>query len=230
MSPCPGGDTQPLSLRPSAQAAGGSLWFGLPVTGIGNSLVSLSVVADALRLDTNASPGRVLSAQLCAFANASCGSLTALQQTGYLRAAVSNAGPLPSDFTVVVRWPGFGGARQQTRCMRAPFVGSVACSMPLWRLHRTRRVCSSDAALGARTCLPHHAALHGVSKDARVPPSVLHVSMRLACNNVVFYRGAAPKQARAHRQPTAARPSCPWPRKRSRWRRAPPAASRLRCI
>ena len=103
MSSAPRGDTQRLPLRPSAQVAGGGLWFGLPVTGIGNSLMSLSVVADAMRLDTNTSPGRMLSAQLCAFANASCGSLTALQQTGYLQAAVGNAGMLPSDFTVVVR-------------------------------------------------------------------------------------------------------------------------------
>ena len=103
MSSAPRGDAHRLPVRPSAQVAGGGLWFGLPVAGIGNSLVALSVVADALRLDTNASPGRVLSAQLCAFANASCGSLAALQQTGYLRAAVGNAGTLPSDFTVVVR-------------------------------------------------------------------------------------------------------------------------------
>ena len=102
----PDADTQLTPLTHDTQVAGGNLWFGLPVTGIGNSLVSLSVVADAMRLDTNASPGRILFAQICAFANASCGSLTALQQTGYLLAAVQNAGTLSSDFTIVVRQPG----------------------------------------------------------------------------------------------------------------------------
>ncbi len=86
-----------------AQAAGGGLWFGLPVTGIGNSVVSLSVVADGMRLATNMSPGRITSARVCQFANASCGSVQALQQTGYLQASVQNVGALAADFTVVVR-------------------------------------------------------------------------------------------------------------------------------
>ena len=89
--------------RPLAQAAGGGLWFGLPVTGIGNSVVSLSVVADGMRLATNVSPGRITSARVCQFANASCGSVQALQQTGYLQASVQNVGALAADFTVVVR-------------------------------------------------------------------------------------------------------------------------------
>lgn len=43
---------------------GGPLWFGLPVSGITNSLVTLNVAADGLTLVTNASPGKILSAQV----------------------------------------------------------------------------------------------------------------------------------------------------------------------
>lgn len=47
------------------KVAGGPLWFGLPVTSISNSLVTLDVVADSLQLVTNLSPGKILSAQAC---------------------------------------------------------------------------------------------------------------------------------------------------------------------
>ena len=42
--------------------AGGSLYFGLPVTSILNSLVTLSVDASTVALVQNASPGKILSA------------------------------------------------------------------------------------------------------------------------------------------------------------------------
>ena len=42
--------------------AGGSLYFGLPVTSILNSLVTMSVDASAVTLVQNASPGKILSA------------------------------------------------------------------------------------------------------------------------------------------------------------------------
>ena len=45
------------------KVAGGPLWFGLPVTSISNSLVTLNVIADSLQLVTNLSPGKILSAQ-----------------------------------------------------------------------------------------------------------------------------------------------------------------------
>ena len=44
--------------------AGGPLWFGLPVTSISNSLITLNIVADSLQLVTNLSPGKILSAQV----------------------------------------------------------------------------------------------------------------------------------------------------------------------
>jgi len=99
--------TQVAGLRKGAsavtQVAAGGLYFGLPVAGAGDSLVALSVVADGLQLVTNDSPGRIVSARVCAFAGASCGTVQALQQTGYLQASVQNTGALPADFTVVVR-------------------------------------------------------------------------------------------------------------------------------
>ena len=48
---------------------------------------------------------QVLSAQVCAFANASCGSFQALTQRGYLRANIQNTGTVPADFTVSVSAP-----------------------------------------------------------------------------------------------------------------------------
>lgn len=53
-----------VSLQAFYKAAGGPLWFGLPVTAITNSLVTLNVVADSLKLVTNLSPGKILSAQV----------------------------------------------------------------------------------------------------------------------------------------------------------------------
>ena len=44
--------------------AGGPLWFGLPVTAVTNSLVTLNVIADSLQLVTNESPGKIIYAQV----------------------------------------------------------------------------------------------------------------------------------------------------------------------
>ena len=51
-------------LQVFTKASGGPLWFGLPVTSITNSLITLNVIADSLRLVTNQSPGKILSAQV----------------------------------------------------------------------------------------------------------------------------------------------------------------------
>ena len=53
-----------LGMQAFYPVAGGPLWFGLPVTGITNSIVTLSVAADSLALVTNESPGKILSAQV----------------------------------------------------------------------------------------------------------------------------------------------------------------------
>ena len=51
-------------LQVFTKASGGPLWFGLPITSITNSLITLNVIADSLRLVTNQSPGKILSAQV----------------------------------------------------------------------------------------------------------------------------------------------------------------------
>ena len=84
---------------------GNNLAFQLPVTAVLNSLVTLSVDAESLTLTSNESPGKVLSARVCAFANATCGSFQALTARGYLSATVANAGSVAADFTVTVRAP-----------------------------------------------------------------------------------------------------------------------------
>lgn len=60
--------------------AGGSLYFGLPVPGIINSLVTLELNADSITLVQNVAPGTILSAQasLIAFSSASCEELLVL--------------------------------------------------------------------------------------------------------------------------------------------------------
>lgn len=83
--------------------SGSNLALQLPVTGVLNSLVMLSVDAEALTLATNESPGRVLSAQVCAYANATCGSFQALTARGYLSATILNAGSVNAAFTVMAR-------------------------------------------------------------------------------------------------------------------------------
>ena len=60
--------------------AAGSLYFGLPVPGILNSLVTLELNADSITLVQNVAPGTILSAQasLIAFSSASCEELLVL--------------------------------------------------------------------------------------------------------------------------------------------------------
>lgn len=80
----------------------GPLWFGLPIPETLNSLISLTVKADSLTLVANVAPGLVLSAVLCTFDNASCGSFTALNQRGYVHTVFKNIGTIDSSYTVEV--------------------------------------------------------------------------------------------------------------------------------
>ena len=91
-----------LSAQTFAQRPGGPLWFGLPISNILNSVVSLTVKADSLTLVTNQAPGLVLSAALCTFNNASCGAFTALNQRGYVHAVFKNTGYIAASFTLEV--------------------------------------------------------------------------------------------------------------------------------
>ncbi|KAK9799370.1 hypothetical protein WJX73_004741 [Symbiochloris irregularis] len=83
-----------------SKVQGGPLWFGLPITQILNSVVTLNVAADSLTLVTNQSPGLVLSAVLCTFNNASCGSFVALNQHGYVHVVFQNTGYIDASYTV----------------------------------------------------------------------------------------------------------------------------------
>lgn len=91
----------------------GKLKFSLPVTSILNSVVTLTINADSVTLVDNVSPGRILSAQVCQFNNASCGSFQALTQRGYLTATLQNTGSLAASFTISVRT--CGGRRPGVR-------------------------------------------------------------------------------------------------------------------
>ncbi|KAK9805195.1 hypothetical protein WJX72_005302 [[Myrmecia] bisecta] len=84
------------------QTTNGPLWFGLPVTGISNSLLTLNVRADLLKMIVNTSPGKILSTQVCTFDNVTCGGFVALTQRGYLHATVQNVGFIPAAYTVTV--------------------------------------------------------------------------------------------------------------------------------
>ena len=46
------------------KVANGPLYFGIPLTNIQNSLITLSVKADSLSLVVNASPGKIMFAQV----------------------------------------------------------------------------------------------------------------------------------------------------------------------
>lgn len=86
----------------ASYSSSGSLRFALPITSILNSVVTLTVNADAVTLIDNVSPGKILSAQVCQFNNATCGSFQALTQRGYLTATVQNAGSIAATFIVSV--------------------------------------------------------------------------------------------------------------------------------
>ena len=91
-----------LTSQAFTKISGGPLWFGLPVSSILNSVVSLTVNADELTLVTNVAPGLVVSAVLCSFNNATCGSFTALNQHGYLHVVIQNTGYIASSYTAEV--------------------------------------------------------------------------------------------------------------------------------
>ena len=46
-----------------------------------------------------------MALQVCAFANATCGSFVAITQTGYLQVSVQNTGYIASSYTVEVQVP-----------------------------------------------------------------------------------------------------------------------------
>ena len=78
----------------ASTGAGGSLYFGLPVPGILNSLVTLELDADSMTLVQNVAPGTILSAQasLIACSSACCKELLVL--TGLIVVLAR----LPEDF------------------------------------------------------------------------------------------------------------------------------------
>ncbi|CAD7695017.1 unnamed protein product, partial [Ostreobium quekettii] len=78
----------------------GPLSFQFPVTQIRNSIVTLSVTADSLRLVIHASPGEILRAMVCVFANVTCGGFEALTDRGYLGVEIKNTGFIDSDYKV----------------------------------------------------------------------------------------------------------------------------------
>ncbi|WIA16742.1 hypothetical protein OEZ85_013396 [Tetradesmus obliquus] len=82
--------------------AGGPLLFALPVTGIRSSLVQLEATADEMRFIVNTSPGKILGARVCQFAEVSCGGFEASATRGFLHAFIANTGTLPAAYTLTV--------------------------------------------------------------------------------------------------------------------------------
>ena len=62
--------------------ANGPLYFGIPLTNIQNSLITLSVKADSLSLVVNASPGRIMDAQVGPAAAANDTAETRVKEAG----------------------------------------------------------------------------------------------------------------------------------------------------
>ena len=90
------GQTSQTMLQVFTKASGGPLWFGLPVTSITNSLITLNVIADSLRLVTNQSPGKILSAQV---SDGSIEGLTPLLHSlGFMRFTASSNPSLSKTF------------------------------------------------------------------------------------------------------------------------------------
>ncbi|GMH43713.1 hypothetical protein BSKO_11635 [Bryopsis sp. KO-2023] len=93
---------QPAIGKAPSTAGSGALILQFPITQIRNSIVTLSVQADSLRFVINASPGEILSAQVCKFANVTCGGFEALTDVGYLTVEVKNTGYIQADYTATV--------------------------------------------------------------------------------------------------------------------------------
>ena len=64
------------------KVANGPLYFGIPLTNIQNSLITLSVKADSLSLVVNASPGKIMFAQVSPAAAADHTLETRIEEAG----------------------------------------------------------------------------------------------------------------------------------------------------
>jgi hypothetical protein len=89
----------PANTRQAARSGSG-LALRLPVKGIRTSVVTLEVAADAVDLVVNRAPGKIMSAEVCTFDDASCGGFQAIATRGYLRVALQNTGPVAAEFRV----------------------------------------------------------------------------------------------------------------------------------
>ena len=67
------------------------------------SIVRLELPAASLRLVTNVSPGKIVSAEICDFRGLNCGaSSEAMIDTQYLHVRINNLGLLDSEYTITV--------------------------------------------------------------------------------------------------------------------------------
>ncbi|GLI68375.1 hypothetical protein VaNZ11_012700 [Volvox africanus] len=83
---------------------GGPMSFVLPVSSQSESVVTLSVAADNVRLVTNRCPGKLSNVRVCRFGNGDtsvCGSFESGSR-GFIRLEVANKGRLPADYTITV--------------------------------------------------------------------------------------------------------------------------------
>lgn len=119
----------------ASYSSGSSLKFGLPITSILNSVVTLTVNADAVTLVDNVSPGKIQSAQVCQFNNATCGSFQALTQRGYLTATVQNAGSIAAAFIVSVRHASVSFRMTLRLTSEREKTRPVGASIPSWVCH-----------------------------------------------------------------------------------------------
>lgn len=80
----------------------GDVAFALPLASRRSSVVTVEVAADSARFVTNASPGRLTAARMCAYGAARCGGFEALSARGYLWANVTNTGSVAASYTLGV--------------------------------------------------------------------------------------------------------------------------------
>ncbi|KAG2447311.1 hypothetical protein HYH02_007641 [Chlamydomonas schloesseri] len=126
--------------------SGGPLSFALPVTSQSQSLVTLSVAADGVRLVTNRSPGKIAGAAVCRFAGTSCGGFEAVAARGYIYVNVSNTGRLDSDYTLTVSNCSANVRPIEARAL-AVRAGAAAALDPPIELY-----VEDQAAVAARSC------------------------------------------------------------------------------
>lgn len=82
--------------------------FLVPVPAL--AIAFLSNRADGVQLVENAAPGVIKQAQLCKFANTSCGGFEAVASRGYLWVTVMNTGYAAAQYTITVRGAGGCGS------------------------------------------------------------------------------------------------------------------------